>query len=82
MSRIGKKPITIPKGVTVDIKEGELQFKGAKGTLKTPVPAGITRRTTFRACRSGLMASRSRTLVKSPLKQRRFASAKRIARGC
>ncbi len=42
MSRIGKKPITIPKGVTVDIKEGELQFKGAKGTLKTPVPEGIT----------------------------------------
>lgn len=42
MSRIGKKPITIPKGVTVDIKDGELQFKGAKGTLKTPIPAGIT----------------------------------------
>jgi large subunit ribosomal protein L6 len=42
MSRIGKKPITIPKGVTVDIKDGELEVKGAKGMLKTPIPAGIT----------------------------------------
>jgi len=42
MSRIGKKPITIPKGVTVAIKDGELEVKGAKGVLKTPIPAGIT----------------------------------------
>jgi large subunit ribosomal protein L6 len=42
MSRIGKKPITIPKGVTVAISDGELEIKGAKGVLKTPIPAGIT----------------------------------------
>ncbi len=42
MSRIGKKAIVIPKGVTVTIGEGELEVKGAKGTLKTPVPEGIT----------------------------------------
>src|SRR5436190_15997432 len=42
MSRIGKKPITIPKGVTVDIKDGELEVKGTKGVLKTPIPRGIT----------------------------------------
>src|SRR5213593_1137680 len=42
MSRIGKKPITIPKGVTVNIKDGELEVKGTKGVLKTPVPDGIT----------------------------------------
>ena len=42
MSRIGKKPITIPKGVTVAIRDGELEVKGSKGVLKTPVPAGIT----------------------------------------
>jgi large subunit ribosomal protein L6 len=42
MSRIGKKPITIPKGVTVNIKGDELEVKGAKGVLKTPVPEGIT----------------------------------------
>src|SRR5258708_23900979 len=42
MSRIGKKPITIPKGVTVAIGAGELEVKGAKGALKTPIPAGIS----------------------------------------
>ena len=42
MSRIGKKPITVPKGVTVTIKEGELEVKGAKGVLKTPIPVGVT----------------------------------------
>jgi len=41
MSRIGKKPITIPKGVTVNIKDGELEIKGAKGLLKTPIPEGV-----------------------------------------
>ncbi|HXM35813.1 MAG TPA: 50S ribosomal protein L6 [Pyrinomonadaceae bacterium] len=42
MSRIGKKPITIPKGVTVTIQEREVQVKGPKGLLKTPIPQGIT----------------------------------------
>ncbi|MFN2454002.1 MAG: 50S ribosomal protein L6 [Pyrinomonadaceae bacterium] len=42
MSRIGKKVITVPKGVTITIGERELEVKGAKGTLKTPVPEGIT----------------------------------------
>ncbi len=42
MSRIGKKPITIPKGVTVAIHGSELEVKGAKGVLKTPVPDGVT----------------------------------------
>ena len=36
MSRIGKKPITIPAGVTVDIKEGNaVTVKGPKGTLES-----------------------------------------------
>jgi large subunit ribosomal protein L6 len=42
MSRIGKKVITVPKGVTVTIREGELEVKGPKGTLKSPVPEGIS----------------------------------------
>jgi len=41
MSRIGKKLIKVPKGVTVKISDRELEVKGAKGTLKTPVPEGI-----------------------------------------
>ena len=42
MSRIGKKVITVPKDVTVTVRERELEVKGPKGTLKTPVPEGIT----------------------------------------
>ena len=42
MSRIGKKVIAVPKGVTVTIREGELEVKGPKGILKTPVPDGIS----------------------------------------
>lgn len=33
MSRIGKQPITIPAGVTVDIADNLITVKGAKGTL-------------------------------------------------
>jgi large subunit ribosomal protein L6 len=41
MSRIGKKPIAVPKGVTVAVKPDGVEFKGPKGTLKQPVPPGI-----------------------------------------
>ncbi|MGI8787031.1 MAG: 50S ribosomal protein L6 [Pyrinomonadaceae bacterium] len=41
MSRVGKKPITLPSGVSVTINSNELEVKGPKGTLKTPVPAGV-----------------------------------------
>ena len=33
MSRIGKKPVVIPSGVSADIKDGVLSVKGPKGTL-------------------------------------------------
>ena len=42
MSRIGKKVIAVPKGVTITVHPSELEVKGPKGTLKTPIPAGIT----------------------------------------
>ncbi|NOT47165.1 MAG: 50S ribosomal protein L6 [Acidobacteria bacterium] len=41
MSRVGKKPITIPAGVTVSISDTALEVKGPKGTLNTPVPNGV-----------------------------------------
>jgi large subunit ribosomal protein L6 len=41
MSRIGKKPITIPKGVTVKVLDGAVEVKGPKGQLKQGVPSGI-----------------------------------------
>ncbi|HZA59025.1 MAG TPA: 50S ribosomal protein L6 [Solirubrobacterales bacterium] len=33
MSRIGRKPIDVPDGVTVDVKPGEVNVKGPKGEL-------------------------------------------------
>jgi len=42
MSRIGKKPITVPKGVTVTIDEGAVEVQGPKGKLRQWHPAGIT----------------------------------------
>jgi large subunit ribosomal protein L6 len=42
MSRVGRKPIQIPSGVTVTIKDSEMEFKGPKGTLNTPIPAGVS----------------------------------------
>jgi large subunit ribosomal protein L6 len=41
MSRVGKKPITIPSGVNVTIKDTELEVKGPKGVLRTPIPKGV-----------------------------------------
>ena len=42
MSRIGKKPITIPKGVTVKVVDGAVEVQGPKGMLTQYVPGGIT----------------------------------------
>ena len=39
MSRIGKLPIPIPTGVTVDISGGSVTVKGPKGQLSRSVPA-------------------------------------------
>src|SRR5438876_2996351 len=41
MSRIGKKPIALPKGVTVKIEGNTVAVQGPKGNLQTTVPAGI-----------------------------------------
>lgn len=42
MSRIGKKPINLPSGVTVDVAtRGEVTVKGPKGTLKQDVNPDI-----------------------------------------
>jgi large subunit ribosomal protein L6 len=42
MSRIGKKPIEVPKGVTVEINGQAVKTKGPKGELDWAVPADIT----------------------------------------
>lgn len=43
MSRIGKKPVTIPQGVTVTVgKDNVVTVKGAKGELKESIDRDIT----------------------------------------
>ncbi|MGK2954491.1 MAG: 50S ribosomal protein L6 [Solirubrobacterales bacterium] len=42
MSRIGKKPISIPDNVEVDIKPGVVTVKGPKGELVQPVSLEMT----------------------------------------
>lgn len=42
MSRIGKAPITLPKGVEVTVNNGLVTVKGAKGTLSQKVDIDIT----------------------------------------
>ena len=37
MSRIGKKPVPMPSGVTASMGEGTLSVKGPKGELKMPM---------------------------------------------
>jgi len=41
MSRIGKKPVEIPKGVTVDVKENTVSVKGPKGSLRKKLPPHV-----------------------------------------
>jgi len=42
MSRIGKKPVTIPAGVTATIEAGLLSVKGPKGSLVMPLADDVT----------------------------------------
>lgn len=43
MSRIGKRPVVLPKGVTATINGGVLAVKGPKGELKLPVGEDLYR---------------------------------------
>lgn len=37
-SRVGKRPVDVPKGVTVSLKPGKIEVKGPKGTLSKGLP--------------------------------------------
>lgn len=41
MSRIGRKPVTIPSGVTIEQVRGEILVRGPKGSLRAPVPPSV-----------------------------------------
>jgi large subunit ribosomal protein L6 len=77
MSRIGKSPITIPKGVTVDLKDNHVFVKGPKGQLentlrpemiveKTDDKIIIKRKNDERLCKN--LHGLSRTLVANMIK--------------
>ena len=42
MSRVGQMPITVPQGVTVSIREGEVAVTGPKGELCRPVNSDMS----------------------------------------
>jgi large subunit ribosomal protein L6 len=42
MSRIGKKPVSLPKGVTVAVDGSTVTVKGPRGELTRTVPAAMT----------------------------------------
>ena len=42
MSRIGKKPVSIPKGVTITVKDSVVTVKGPKGELSQEIDREIT----------------------------------------
>ena len=41
MSRVGRQPIPLPDGVTVQVGEGAVEVRGPKGSLRQVVPPGI-----------------------------------------
>ena len=42
MSRVGKQPVTIPTGVTVQIANNTILIKGKKGELKNHYPSSVS----------------------------------------
>ncbi|MBA2354198.1 MAG: 50S ribosomal protein L6, partial [Acidobacteria bacterium] len=42
MSRIGKKPIPVPKGVDITLNDRVVQVKGPRGSLSQALPPGVT----------------------------------------
>lgn len=42
MSRIGKRPIPLPKGVTLSVKDGFFEAKGPKGSIRKPFSGLLT----------------------------------------
>jgi large subunit ribosomal protein L6 len=41
MSRVGKKPVPLPKGVECQVQPNAITVKGPKGTLQMAAPAGV-----------------------------------------
>jgi large subunit ribosomal protein L6 len=64
MSRIGKKPIVLPKGVTVSVGQEAVDVKGPKGQLTQALPPGVAFEVTNGEVRA--------TLVGDPVENRKY----------
>ena len=66
MSRIGKKPIPVPKGVTVTVNADGVEVKGPKGTLKQRCRPGVDVRSQGRRARGAERSATTRELRQVP----------------
>ena len=66
MSRVGKKPIDIPEGVTVDITDEALRVKGKNAELSLPIIPGV------------LVEKKEEKLVFSPKRKDKQSLSKKI----
>jgi large subunit ribosomal protein L6 len=41
LSRVGKRPIVLPKGVSASVANGKVDIKGPKGSLSQPIPPTV-----------------------------------------
>ena len=41
LSRVGKRPVELPKGVTATIAQNKIEIKGPKGNLSRPLPPNV-----------------------------------------
>jgi large subunit ribosomal protein L6 len=69
-SRVGKRPIILPKGVTVAIKDGAVRVEGPKGKLSKAMPSGVdvkidTGKVSVTSALPGRDASRMQGLVRA-----------------
>lgn len=73
MSRIGKKPIELPKGVSVTLSGGRIKVKGPKGELSRTIPpmvdVKVEQETVVVRCgddrKSGAMHGLARSLIQN-----------------
>jgi large subunit ribosomal protein L6 len=41
LSRVGKRPVELPKGVTASVANGKIDVKGPKGQLSRVIPPNV-----------------------------------------
>ena len=78
MSRIGRKPVVLPKGVSLTQKPGQFSVKGPKGELSKPMPSGVTIKVEGDKVRLGIDAPDEHLLQLRPVS---FGAAVGVAHG-